>query len=473
MLRKVTLKPFTSAPNVSPTSRIIDAITRTLANDFGTSKSGLGAASPRRSRRQCLNDLLPVEAPVFDENLASMPPADDHARQMDPWHIALERIRIQRRLATFRIESHTQAFHEREIGMVAGQREHVSRGQSLLTGSIFDKHFVLRDLLHVRLEQRSNLAGLDPVLNVRPHPILDRCTKFLLAVHQRHAHAISIQVERGFRGGIFPANHNHILIPIFERLRVVVRNVRKILARHAQLVRQIVVPRGHGNLFAPVSLLRSLLRFRYYREVAVLSIDPHYPLVQLQFQRVVLRRLPVVFQRFNASRLFRRANQGQITNFEQFRRREKDHVHGIMKDRIAKACFVDDQRPYSRALGFNGGGQARRPRPNANNVVCTHENFSLPGVFGNCKLLQRYCFGGGSRISASSRRNDSSSFNFSGVASTCFFFQTNTWAEPHFSFTLRFPSTRYAGGASSLIPPPGTAAKTAAQSPFFMHRALS
>src|SRR5437588_283501 len=387
MLRKVTLKPFTSAPNVSPTSRIIDAITRTLANDFGTSKSGLGAASPRRSRRQCLNDLLPVEAPVFDENLASMPPADDHARQMDPWHIALERIRIQRRLATFRIESHTQAFHEREIGMVAGQREHVSRGQSLLTGSIFDKHFVLRDLLHVRLEQRSNLAGLDPVLNVRPHPILDRCTKFLLAVHQRHAHAISIQVERGFRGGIFPANHNHILIPIFERLRVVVRNVRKILARHAQLVRQIVVPRGHGNLFAPVSLLRSLLRFRYYREVAVLSIDPHYPLVQLQFQRVVLRR--------------------------------------------------------------------------------------LPGVFGNCKLLQRYCFGGGSRISASSRRNDSSSFNFSGVASTCFFFQTNTWAEPHFSFTLRFPSTRYAGGASSLIPPPGTAAKTAAQSPFFMHRALS
>src|SRR5256885_16745882 len=115
MLRKVTLKPFTSAPNVSPTSRIIDAITTSLANDFGSGKSGLGTASQGRSYRQCLNDLLPVEAPVFDENFASMPSADHHAGQMDPRNIALERIRIQRRLAAFRIKPHAQAFNEREI----------------------------------------------------------------------------------------------------------------------------------------------------------------------------------------------------------------------------------------------------------------------------------------------------------------------------------------------------------------------
>src|SRR6266852_9416117 len=108
-----------------------------LTNDFGAGKSGLGAAFSCPSCSQCLNDLLPVEAPVFDENFAGVPPADDHSREMDARHIALQRIRIQRRFAAFRIKLHAQALDEREIGVVAGQREHASRGQSLLTGAIF------------------------------------------------------------------------------------------------------------------------------------------------------------------------------------------------------------------------------------------------------------------------------------------------------------------------------------------------
>src|SRR5438477_388223 len=89
------------------------------------------------------------------------------------------------------------------------------------------------------------------------------------------------------------------------------------------------------------------------------------------------------------------------------------------------------------------------------------------------ELLKSTASGGRSKMSATSRRNDSSSSNLSGVASTSFFFQTNTWRRPRFSFTLTLPATRYDGGASSLIPPLGTAAKTAAQSPFLMHQALS
>src|SRR5216683_3415480 len=444
-----------------------------LANDFGASKFGLGDDSPCRSHRQRLDDLLPVEAPVFDENLAGVPPANDHARQMDSRHIALKRVRIQRRLAAFRIEPHTQTFYEREIGVVAGQREHASRRQFLLTGSIFDHDFLARDLLDARLEQRFHLAGLDPVLNVRPHPVLDRCTKVLIPVHQRHARSISIEIERRLRGGIFPADHDHVLIPIFVRLGVVMRYVREIFARHAQLIRQIVITCRHGNLLALVFVLRSLLRCRYYCEVSVLAVDPQHPFVQPQFERIVLRWLPVVFQRLDASRLFRRANQRKIANFEQLRRREKHHVHGIMEDRIAKAAFVNNQRPHSGTLGFNGGRQARRPRSNADYVVRFHNDFSLPGVSWNCKLPQHYCFGGRSRSSVSSRRKVSSSLNFSGVASTSFFFQTNTSPKPRFSFTLRFPSTRYDGGASNLIPPFGTGASKAAQLAFLTQRALS
>src|SRR5260370_28975601 len=132
-----------------------------------------------------------MEASVFDENLASMPSADDHSGQMDSRHIALERIRIQRRFAAFRIKPHAQAFNEREIGMVAGQREHAPRGQSLLTVSIFDHDFFLRDALHARLEQRSHFAGLDAVLNVQPHTILDRCSKILAPVYNLDSRSTS------------------------------------------------------------------------------------------------------------------------------------------------------------------------------------------------------------------------------------------------------------------------------------------
>jgi len=51
--------------------------------------------------------------------------------------------------------------------------------------------------------------------------------------------------------------------------------------------------------------------------------------------------------------------------------------------------------------------------------------------------------------------------------------QQTYFPAPRFSFTLRFPSTRYDGGASSFIPPFGTGASTAAQFPFLMQRALS
>src|SRR5260370_30888758 len=97
MLRKVTLKPFTSAPNVSLTSRMIDAI------NYESSKRVLGEQISLRnfprciSLAQCLNDLLPVEAPVFDEYLAGVPPADDHPRQLDSPHIPLRPIAVPRR----------------------------------------------------------------------------------------------------------------------------------------------------------------------------------------------------------------------------------------------------------------------------------------------------------------------------------------------------------------------------------------
>src|SRR5207253_9170928 len=127
---------------------------------------------------------------------AGMPPADDHASQMKPRHIAFERVWIERRFAGFRIEPHPQALNKREVRMIARQREHTSRGQSALAGSIFNYNFVICDSLHMRLEHGLHLAGLDAILNVRPYPILDRRTKLLLPMHQRHAPPLSIEMQR-------------------------------------------------------------------------------------------------------------------------------------------------------------------------------------------------------------------------------------------------------------------------------------
>src|SRR5438045_1794404 len=147
-------------------------------------------------RRQGLNDLLSVEAPVFDKYLAGMPPSDDHASQMNPRHIAFERVWIERRFAGFRIEPHPQALNKREVRMIARQREHASRGQSALAGSIFNYDFLIRDSFHMRLEHGLHLACFDAILNVRPHPILNGRTKLLLLMHQRYPRSISIVIER-------------------------------------------------------------------------------------------------------------------------------------------------------------------------------------------------------------------------------------------------------------------------------------
>src|SRR6267142_5382627 len=87
---------------------------------------------------QSFNDLFPMKSPVLDEDFARVAPAGDYARQMHPWHIALQRLRIEFRFAAFRIELHSQALNERVVWVVSGQREDLSRGQSPFTGSAFD-----------------------------------------------------------------------------------------------------------------------------------------------------------------------------------------------------------------------------------------------------------------------------------------------------------------------------------------------
>src|SRR5580704_3340223 len=86
--------------------------------------------------RERLDDLLPVETPVLDEDLAGMPAANDHARQIDARNIALQRVGIESRLPRFGVKPNAKALDEFEVRVISRQCEHLLGRNSLLAGTI-------------------------------------------------------------------------------------------------------------------------------------------------------------------------------------------------------------------------------------------------------------------------------------------------------------------------------------------------
>src|ERR1700676_4300784 len=97
-------------------------------------------------RRERLDNLLSVKPPVLNENLSRVPPANHHARQVNSRNVALQRVRIERRLAGNRIEMHSQVLDELEIRMISSEGEYLFCGQPLFAAAVGDNHFVRRNL---------------------------------------------------------------------------------------------------------------------------------------------------------------------------------------------------------------------------------------------------------------------------------------------------------------------------------------
>src|SRR6267143_3309184 len=135
------------------------------------------------SSLQSFDDLFPMQPAVFDENLSRMATAGDYAREMNPWHIALQSLGIEVWFAAFRIELHPQALNESVVRMIPGQRENLPCRQSFFTGSILDDDFLSRDLFDPRFKQGFHLSRLDAILDVGPHPIFDSCAQIPIPMH--------------------------------------------------------------------------------------------------------------------------------------------------------------------------------------------------------------------------------------------------------------------------------------------------
>src|SRR5882762_6941210 len=103
------------------------------------------------------HDLFPMQPAVFDENLSRMATAGDYARQMNSWHIALQRLGIEVWFAAFRIKPHPQALNKSVVRVIAGQRENLPCWQPFFTGSVLDHDFLSRDLFDPGFKQTFHL----------------------------------------------------------------------------------------------------------------------------------------------------------------------------------------------------------------------------------------------------------------------------------------------------------------------------
>ncbi len=133
-------------------------------------------------------------------------------------------------------------------------------------------------------------------------------------MHQRDAGTAAIEVKSRFGGRIFAADDDDVLTPVWMRLGVVVRDVRQILAGHAEPIGQVVIAGGDNQLARSVVVQRAVRRracvrgnLRPSRRLASRSFS------QAQLEFIVFDTFPIIFQGFRASGLlaWRRQKAGR------------------------------------------------------------------------------------------------------------------------------------------------------------------
>src|SRR5262249_50751318 len=158
----------------------------------GSGIAGFGGHGYSSLRLQRVDNLLSVKTPIFDENLARVPPTDHHPGKMQASYIAFQGFRVKCRLFRMGVQLHAKALDEGKIWMISSQRKHLPRGQPLFASAVLDNHFVRRTRFHSCIEQGRDLTFLIPILDIGPHPILDGFPQFPIAMDQRHARAVAV-----------------------------------------------------------------------------------------------------------------------------------------------------------------------------------------------------------------------------------------------------------------------------------------
>src|SRR5205085_1367114 len=133
-----------------------------------------------------------------------------------------------------------------------------------------------------RVEMRGDLAILDSIQNIRPNPIFNAFTDILPAMNDRDSRARAIQFQRRDTTRIGSADYNYVLIVIWMRIIIIMRDFREVLTRNAHKIRIIEIPGCDDYLSRMISLFRAVFENGFNREISVVAGNTSHAFVLVQ-----------------------------------------------------------------------------------------------------------------------------------------------------------------------------------------------
>src|ERR1700761_3959631 len=120
------------------------------------------------------DDLFAVEAAVFDEDAGCLQAADHYSCDVNSGDIRFESVGVNLRALGGGVQMEAGFFEEVEIRMVAGERENLRGGQSLLFAVLVGNDDLAGlDADWACIEERANFTGGDAIVHVGANPILE------------------------------------------------------------------------------------------------------------------------------------------------------------------------------------------------------------------------------------------------------------------------------------------------------------
>ena len=171
-----------------------------------------------------------------------------------------------------------------------------------------------------------------------------------------------IELEGGDGGGVLSSHHDHRLAVVPVRLRVVVGDVRPLLAGNAEEVGMVVVAGGEGHV-AGATRGHALRAARLHHEAHgvgrhLRAPQAHDLLPERHVQAVGVGDLAVVLEALDLGGLLVRRDEGQAPDLEQVRGGEERHVAREVEDGVDERALLHDFVAEPGLVSGDGGGQA-------------------------------------------------------------------------------------------------------------------
>src|SRR6266853_2839037 len=268
-------------------------------------------------------DQFAVKAPILNEDFTRLRSGDDHSGNVDSRNIRFQVLRIANRTKLFRRKFDPNAAEEIEVRMVPSEREHKIVFQIKGTGRSSQRNVFTADFMHSTVEMRDDFSGLDAVLNVGTHPILDVVVDLRSAMDESDASAVPPQIQSHLGRGILAANDNDVHIKIRMRFPIVMEDFFQILAGDIELVGEIVVAGSKYDLARTVIVDSVVPVGRCDAKIAVLPRNRLHPFVLVDRQMIMFGDTAVIFERFEPGGLRQSSGKRKIANLEQLRSGEE------------------------------------------------------------------------------------------------------------------------------------------------------